>query len=201
MKFKTSRLEALTDGIFAIIMTVLLVGLSEVFNLSGSLSQNDLVKFFIALKEDFGVYILTFLVLGVFWLEHHWQFHFIKHADAVLVFINISWFMVICILPFTALLMGNHGHLAVVVFLFELNILLSSLILYIHWLYASNKHHLLDAEVSKEAVSSHREAGLFLITICVLALIVTFWNVLIGLLVLAMSPLVFIFYRKSNHGL
>ncbi|MBI4706439.1 MAG: DUF1211 domain-containing protein [Candidatus Omnitrophica bacterium] len=200
MKLKTTRLEALTDGIFAIIMTVLLVGLSEVFSLNGPLTQSDLLKFFLALKNDFGIYILTFLILGVFWFEHHWQFHFIKHADVALVFINILWFMVICLLPFTSLLLGNHGHLFIPVFLFELNILLSSLILYAHWLYASKHHRLLDPEVNKDIVSSHREAGLFLIGICVLALIVTFWNSLIGLLVLAMSPLVFIFYRKSNHG-
>jgi len=200
MKLKTTRLEALTDGIFAIIMTVLLVGLSEAFNLSGSLTQTDLFKFFFALKNDLGIYVLTFLILGVFWFEHHWQFHFIKHADVALVFINIFWFMVICLLPFTALLLGNHGHLSIPVFLFELNILLSSLILYVHWLYASKRHRLLDPEASKDTVSSHREAGLFLIGICVLALMVTFWNAVIGLLVLSASPLVFVFYRKSNHG-
>lgn len=136
MKLNTNRMEALVDGIFAIVMTVMIVSFNEVLSVVKPANNADFYRLFSNLGDDLIVYVLSFLILGALWLEHHRQFQFIKHIDPVLVFINIIWLMFICLIPFSTMLLGNHYNFIVAVFVFGSNILIVFLILYIHWVYA-----------------------------------------------------------------
>ena len=172
MKLKANRLEALVDGIFAIIMTIMIVSLSEVFILPNSIKNADFYKLFLTLFDDFLVYAVSFLILGVLWLEHHWQFHFIKHIDPMLVFINIIWLMFLCLIPFSAMLLGNYLNFFVVMLIFELNILITFLVLYIHWAYAMHKDRLIDT-FDKRTLLKHRKFYLFPVIVALFTIALT----------------------------
>jgi uncharacterized membrane protein len=195
MKLKTNRIETLADGIVAIVMTIMIVNLIEVFNFTNPLRENDFYKLYYSLKHDFASYIISFLILGVLWLQHHRQFHFIKYTDSTLIFLNIFWFMFICLIPFSTMLMGNHENFITPVVLFELNILISSIILYIHWAYATSQHRLVDLELNKMVITQHRKVGLFLVTIPLAAICLTFINTVLSLAFLFIFYFIIIFYK------
>jgi uncharacterized membrane protein len=174
MKLKASRMEALVDGIFAIVMTIMIVSLSEVFNFSNPVKNIDFHKFFSTLREDFIAYMVSFLILGILWFEHHWQFHFIKFIDPMLVFINIVWLMFLCLIPFSTMLIGNHPDFYAPILLFEFNTLIVFSLLYIHWAYAVHKGRLIEITLNKKSSLKHMGTCLIPIIITLLAMVFSF---------------------------
>jgi uncharacterized membrane protein len=174
MKLKTNRIEALTDGIFAIVMTIMMVSMSELMKYDKSAREDDYHRLFAGMWNDFASYAISFMLLGVLWLAHHWQFQFISYIDPPLVFINITWFMFICLIPFSTMMIGDHPNFFAPVFAFECNILIVFLILYIQWAYASKRKHLMGSSLDAKTISQQRNIVLSLIIIALLAIAMTY---------------------------
>ena len=81
-----TRIEALTDGIFATVMTVLVLGLTVP---AANLSEPELASQIRAHWPNYIAYAFSFIVLGVYWIGHHNQFHYIKRSDRVFLWVNI----------------------------------------------------------------------------------------------------------------
>ena len=174
MKLKTNRLEALTDGIFAIVMTIMVVGMSELMKLDKFAKEDDYQKLFSGMWADFASYAVSFMLLGVLWLAHHWQFQHMSYIDPPMVFINILWFMFICLIPFTTMMLGNHPDYFAPVVAFEFNILIVFLILYVHWSYATSRKHLVSPSLDEKAVSGQKNVVLSLIIITLAAIAISY---------------------------
>lgn len=169
MKLNTNRMETLTDGIFAIVMTVMVVSLAEVMNFT-AVKEQDFHEFFLGIKHDFVSYAVSFLILGFLWFEHHWQFHFIKHIDPILVLLHILWFMFICLIPFSTVLAGNHPQFLAPILAFEINILIVCTLLYAGWAYATHRHRLVESSLDKKTISNHNMIGLSLVAVTLIAI-------------------------------
>ena len=94
----TARIEALCDGVFAIAMTILVLeiaipGLEEPAH--GEVSEASLEMIWDLLATEFVPYAFGFLTLGVYWILHHYIFHFIRRSDGVLAWLNIVFLMLI----------------------------------------------------------------------------------------------------------
>ncbi|MBK8022424.1 MAG: DUF1211 domain-containing protein [Chloroflexi bacterium] len=145
----TARIETLTDGVFAIVMTLLVFDIRvpaqeivEELGLGGAL---------LTALPNLLSYILSFLILGVLWVGHHNQFFYIKRADRTLLWINIFFMMFIALLPFSAGLLARYGRtdpLATIVY--DVNLIFSGLLLLAHWRYATRDNHLLNQEVEPQ---------------------------------------------------
>jgi len=92
-----ARIEALTDGIFATVMTVLVLGLSLP---QAGLSESGLEGEIVNLSPSILAYVFSFVVLGVYWIGHHNQFHYIKRTDRVFLWVNILFLLTIGFVPF-----------------------------------------------------------------------------------------------------
>ena len=140
-----NRLEALTDGVFAIVMTLLVLGLGEPV-LKGSSMHQEFTQL-LDMWPKFISYAVTFLVLGYMWSMHHWQFSFIKRADSMLIWTNILFLMFTALLPFSTSLLGdNMGH-QLPVLLYGGNFMACMLMCFIKWSYATGKYRLVDAGI------------------------------------------------------
>ncbi|MCX5667978.1 MAG: TMEM175 family protein [Candidatus Omnitrophica bacterium] len=174
MKLKTNRIEALTDGIFAIVMTIMMVSMSELMKFDKSAKEEDYHRLFAGMWGDFASYAISFMLLGVLWLAHHWQFQYISYIDPPLVFINIIWFMFICLIPFSAMMLGDHPDFFAPVLAFECNILIVFLILYAQWAYVTKRKHLVEPSLDTKTISRQRNIVLSLITIMIAAIAVSY---------------------------
>jgi uncharacterized membrane protein len=107
LRYGTERLNALSDGVFAIAMTLLVIDL-KVPDLSG----DELSRLSAELRSQVGSYLayaLSFYVIGQMWLVHHRMFRHIKTADPRLLRINLLMLMVVAAVPFPTSLLGRYG--------------------------------------------------------------------------------------------
>lgn len=201
MKLKTNRLEALIDGVFAIVLTVLMLSFSEALDLKGVVSEEAFYQLFASLGNDFFAYVICFLLLSVLWFEHHRQSHFIKHADSVSIFLNFLWLMFISFLPFTTLMLGNHEKFIFPVFLFEMNVLLVNILLYAHWAYATDHHRLVDPALNKKIILANKKISGLCVLFPLIAICLCFFFPLLSLLVLTVVPCLMVlrFFKGQQY--
>src|SRR5260370_42083933 len=89
-----NRVETLVDGVFAIAMTLLIFNI-KVPELPGGGKDPDLNRRLLALWPQFTSYAITFVMLAIYWVGHHNQFHFIRRVDRSLLWLNILFLMTI----------------------------------------------------------------------------------------------------------
>ncbi len=155
----TKRLETLVDGIFAIAMTLLVLGL-EVPQIPYPATNTQIIDALITMSPQFFNYILSFVFLGVFWRINHTQFHMIKKTDRSLLVINIFWLLLVALVPFSTGLIGDYGYLTVPMAFFHLNIFLIGLLYNFNWYYAVN-HNFIDEKVDRNIIESQKKLNLF----------------------------------------
>ena len=100
------RVEALTDGIFAVAMTLLVIEL-KVPDPHAVESQQQLADALVQLSPKALSWVISFLVLATFWISHHRLFHYVRHVDTGLLWRNIWQLMFVSLMPFSAALLGE----------------------------------------------------------------------------------------------
>ena len=105
-----NRIEALADGIFAVAMTLLVLDIKLPEGTSFS-SDGALLSRMLALEHTFVIYLISFIVLGMYWVGHHLQFHFVRYVDQTVLWINLIFLFGITSVPFATDLLGDHHQL------------------------------------------------------------------------------------------
>jgi uncharacterized membrane protein len=136
------RLEALSDGIFAFAMTLLVIGLSVPDKATLVPSNAYALQVLLALYSSFMHYVLAFLILGAFWLSQHMQFHSVRTPDKIFTWINLVTLMFVALLPFSASFSGAFSGVPVGAMTFESNLLLIGIGMSLQWWYATNDYRL-----------------------------------------------------------
>jgi len=129
------RLAALSDGVFAVAMTLLVLDLRTP---AASLvhGERDLIHALIRLAPSFGVYFLSFMTLGIFWVGQQTQFNQLRESDRNMTWIHIGFMCAVTLLPFSTALVASFITLRVALVIYWLNIALLGAILYASWHYA-----------------------------------------------------------------
>ena len=104
------RIEALTDGIYAVAMTLLVIELKLPAH-DAVHSADDLIHAVGLLLPKFIAWLISFLVLALFWLGHHRLFQIVRHVDGKLVGLNIVQLGLVCLMPFSSALSGEFGEI------------------------------------------------------------------------------------------
>ncbi len=138
MDYSTKRLEALADGIFAIAMTILVVTL-DIPHLSAGVSIADASTFLLGQAHKIMNYFLSFVLLAIFWLQHHQHSHITEKTDNVHLWINMFILMFISLIPFSTSLVSTFTYDRVDEALFGLNIFVIGLLFYASLYYAGSR--------------------------------------------------------------
>ena len=159
--FGKGRLESLTDGVFAIIMTILVFNISVpelILFTEGDFASERLSAKFADLWPDFLAYVISFSTLGAFWVAHHRIFRWILYVDRPLIWINISFLMIIGLIPFSTTLLTQYLDSQNSIFAFSFNAILAGLLIYVIYYYVKRNPDLVDKSVQAliEKSSSRR---------------------------------------------
>ncbi|MEO7114681.1 MAG: TMEM175 family protein [Caldimonas sp.] len=114
------RVEALTDGIFAVAMTLLVIELKLPEHGSAA-SAEALGTALVALVPKAISWALSFFVLAMFWVGHHRVFAYVKRADATLVVLNLIELAAVSLMPFASALSGEFSSVYVAHVIFSIN--------------------------------------------------------------------------------
>jgi len=122
------RIEALSDGVFAIALTLLVLDIRVPVK-EHVVYEKDLIIEFGKLTPKLLTYFLSFMTLGIFWTAHASQFHFIEKSDRNFNWINLSFLVFVTIMPFTTAFLSEYINFKFAVFIYWLNLFLLGIML------------------------------------------------------------------------
>jgi uncharacterized membrane protein len=135
------RLAALSDGIFAVAMTLLVLGLSvqtaSELRLTGTVTNREVwTDVLRPLWPHLVTYLMSFLTLGVFWVGQQTQLHHMRSTNRDLSWIHLVFLLCVSLMPFSTMLVADYitSQLAIVVY--WLNIALLGGVLFVSQRYA-----------------------------------------------------------------
>jgi uncharacterized membrane protein len=129
------RLAALSDGVFAIAMTLLVLDL-HVPVLPKTSSEADLWHALVGMAPNLVPYAMTFLTLGIFWVAQQTQLSACVRSDRTLAWISIAFLMIVSLTPFTASLLAAFIAYRTALLIYWFNILLLGVTVMWMWLHA-----------------------------------------------------------------
>jgi len=151
--FNRQRIEAISDGVFAIALTLLIldikVPVSETIH-----GEKDLLKAFAGLAPKLLSYFLSFMTLGIYWSAHSSQFHYISKSDRHLNLINLFFLLFVSVIPFTTAFLSEFITFKFAIFIYWLNLTLLGAMLALNWRYAKKNQFLSLNESELVRVSS-----------------------------------------------
>ncbi len=128
------RLVFFTDAVFAITITLLALEIRLPAG-AGELSESGLLDALAAMWPRYLGYIISFLVIGFFWISHCAKFDRIERIDLRLVWLNLLFLLSLGLIPFaSSVLSESHGRLGTIIYAGL--IVLSALMVQMFWLYA-----------------------------------------------------------------
>lgn len=184
----TSRIEALADGVFAIVMTLLVFDLRV-----PEVPVADLPGALVTLWPKFLGYVVSFVLLGIYWVGHRNQFNFIKRADQNFHWLNILFFGAVCLVPFSTGLVSRYPDEWLGVAIYGLNLILIGLCLFLIWTYATYRYHLVDPDLPQPVMRLARQRSLLAPACYLIAILVGLGNPRLSLIIYALVPLLYIF--------
>jgi len=141
---ETLRIEAFSDGVFGIAITLLVLELIEILHPQ---SGDGLLKTFLNHWQSFLAFAIGFITILVCWINHHVAFEYIKKTDTKLMWINGFLLFIVTLTPFPTAILAEYlekeGRIALMIF--GVNYILISIAADAICTYAYN-HHLIEEE-------------------------------------------------------
>ena len=192
-----NRLETLVDGVFAIAMTILVLELRA----PQTLGPGGLAQGLVDLGSRFATFVISFIVLGVYWFAHHQVFHFVLRVNRTLVWLNILFLMGIALVPFAASVMGAYTNDPIALSLYGGVLGLLAALGYLIWWYISGDRGLIEPGLDPALVHKVRVWLAIGPVITPVAIAVSFVSTTVALLIYLTLPVVFIFFNPVSRYL
>ena len=142
------RLAALSDGIFAVAMTLLVLDI-HIPPHEAIHSEAELCRALVAMSPQWIAYLMSFLTLGIFWAGQQTQLNHIREGSRDLTWIHLGFLFTITLMPLSTRLLAEFITYRMALILYWLNILLPGAMLYWSWDYVT-KHGLVKEDTSVE---------------------------------------------------
>lgn len=188
----TARIAAFSDGVFSIAITLLVLNLQVPKVTLQQLLQNGLTEKVLALWPNLLSYILSFVIIGIYWVAHHNMFHYIKRSNRPLLWINILLLMCVAFIPFPAALLGEYPLQRVSVVTYACSLILTNLMLSLLWWYATHNHRLVDDDIDPHFVHIVNRRNMTAPVVYLASIGLSFLNVELSLIVFFLFPLYYI---------
>jgi uncharacterized membrane protein len=122
----TNRIEAFSDGVIAIIITIMVFDI-KMPPFEGALTSAIIWAKLSVLLPKIAAYALSFLILGILWVNHHFFMHQVKKADRALMWYNVHLLFWMSLLPLPTSFLGEHHHLPEATTLYGVNMFMIAL--------------------------------------------------------------------------
>jgi len=128
MQASTSRVEIFSDGVMAIIITIMVLEL-KLPELNENKNEYDIKKHIIELLPHFGAYVFSFIMIGILWTNHHNLFHLLEKTNNFLLGQNLFLLFWMSLIPFVTGIIGANPFLPASTALYGFIMLMISLTL------------------------------------------------------------------------
>ena len=182
-----ARLDQLSDGIFAIVMTILVFQI-QLPSIWGPIDNaglwHEIEKLFPLILS----YVLSFALLFTYWRAHHFFVSiYAKNVYSMLININALFFMLISLVPFSASLLGQFGKNELAVIIFGIHIILIGLCLYWMRRYVLYSEHIKNPEISKREIRGSTIRTLVPVIFALIAIPFSFFSIKLSIILFTLA--------------
>ena len=150
------RILALSDGVFAVAITLLIFAIA----VPATTTDAGLPKALLGLWPRYLAYVVSFVVIARFWVVHRLAFRLIAREDAMLVWLNLLLLMFVAFLPFPTAVLGEHSGSPAAAVLYAISVVLTAIASAAYWWYASGRGGLLRPDARRAQVRALRARSL-----------------------------------------
>ena len=171
-EYRFGRILAISDGVFAFSLTLLVVELV----VPTSSSNSALASQLLGQWPELFSYLISFAVVALTWNGHHETFRYIRRADGWLIVLNFALLLLVAFLPFPTAVLGRNQNEPVAAVIYAVTLTLLNLASATIWWYATRRHRLVDLDLRPHIIKK-RFARLAIGTVVFLASIpVALWQ-------------------------
>jgi len=171
------RLIFLSDGVFAIAITLLVLEIA-LPHIPGGTHPKERVfdNVLWGVWPEVLTYALTFLIVGLYWMSHQRIFAYMVHADTVLAWLNVVFLMSVAFLPIPSRILGDYGAFGPAVRFYILCLMLPGLLIAVLWWYVTDQHRLVEKDLDPGLIRHRLERYLIAPAVLVLAIGLSYIN-------------------------
>jgi len=204
-EFQTERMVFFSDGVFAIAITLLVIDL-KIPEIAGQVTELQLVNAFLGLFPKLIGFLLSFLLIGLYWTIHHRLFGFVISYTQRLLWINLFFLLGIVLLPFSTAFYSEYTFtfLKTPIFIYSINFCYIGLMSFILWKYVSNPKNNLTENLSVSMANYYSFRAMAIPVIFAIIIIVSFFNPKYAIYIPPFTPVIMWIiakiYKKKLHN-
>jgi len=192
-KMQTDRLKALTDGVLAIVLTILVLGFEVPEHRFG---QDLLLDFFRPLLHPFLAYVVSFGIVATYWVQHTAIFNYVPVGNRTFFWLNILFLLPLTLLPFLTNVRATYHHAYVATLLYAGANIACGILLFMIWSYGKRRGLL--RETAAAVDRSMRRRILLGVAINALGAAVAPINTYLSTVVFLFLPVIYMSHRAVD---
>jgi len=192
-----SRLEAFSDGVFAIVITLLILDIRF-----PEVEYSQFRATFVSLLPRILAYVMSFIIIGLYWVTHHNSMHAMKKTDRGFLWLNILLLLCVSFIPFPTSLLGRYPYQAGPIIIYGITLITCNAVGYSMLVYVHYRPHLAVSEFNEKYLRRHTPVyavvnGAYLVAI----LIAHRFPLVSYLIYIAVVALLIVFLPKVDDGI
>jgi uncharacterized membrane protein len=191
------RIIALSDGVFAIVITLLVLELRV-----PEVANSELSDVLVETIPKILSHVISFVVLGIYWIGHHNMFMHIKRHDRVLLWLNILFLLFVASMPFPTGLIVQYFDQQVAIVMYAGLLVAAGLSLDLIWWYVTRKRRLVDEDMKQSFVTHTHRRILAAPLLYMIAIVVSFFSVALAYVTIIAAIVYYILplpYDRIHH--
>jgi len=192
-----SRLEAFSDGVFAIVITLLILDIR--------FPEVPYSQFWETLNSTLPrilAYVMSFIIIGVYWVSHHNSMHAVRKTDRAFLWLNVLLLLCVSFIPFPTSLLGRYPYQAGPIIVYGLTLIASNLVGYIMILYIWRHPLLAVPEFGEKYLRRHTPVYIVVNGLYLAAILLAKWVPLLSYLIyIIVVVFIIVFLPKIDDGI
>jgi uncharacterized membrane protein len=189
------RMTAFSDGVFAIAITLLVLEL----HVPTSVPPAGLIALVPEFLPRLAGHVITFAILGIYWVGHHNMFLHIKRHDRTLLWLNNLFLLFVAAMPFPTGLIVQHPYDRLAVIVYAGTLVCAGLSLELIWLYATHRRQMVSHDIDPELVTFVHRRVLLAPMIYLLAIGVSFASIMAAKVLFVVVAVAYILPNPMDH--
>jgi len=192
-----SRLEAFSDGVFAIVITLLILDIRF-----PEVPYNQFATALVSVLPRILAYVMSFIIIGLYWVVHHNSMHAMKKTDRGFLWLNILLLLCVSFIPFPTSLLGRYPYQAWPIIIYGITLITCNAVGFIMLLYVNFHPHLAIPDFSRKYIRSHTPVYIVVNVSYLVAILLAHSLPLLSYLIyIAVVVILIIFLPKLDDGI
>ncbi len=171
-------------------MTIMVLGLPLPEAQHNISSDSDLLNHLLKYSELFWTYVLSFLLLGYFWINQQRLFKYLKNTCTHHLWANLGELLLVCVIPFSSGLIGDHINYFTASFIFHMNVLLIGVFFLYQCMLLLRFPDILKKDVSRTAAMRIVKINLVVPSLAVAGIVIACFSPKLSLAVYIIAPII-----------